>query len=143
MALLIRELMLDLAQNSIVHYNNRDYLLSRGVGIAWEYLQNWEQHCEFRCDIKDALHELYSTGQVDSTCILLLTKFVSGYTLAELKLEIPNAEELLVKTFALLEYTSGYTDGGFIRKVIEKYPKYANIAEDRHNAMHIAGRTFE
>lgn len=135
--------MMDLAQNSIVHYNNRDYLLSRGVGIAWEYLQNWEQHCEFRCDIKDALQHLYNTQQVDSTCILLLIKFVSGYTLAELSVDVPNAAELLVKTFALLEYTSGYTDSDFIRRVTEKYPKFANIAEDRHNAMHIAGRTFE
>ncbi len=143
MALLIRELLKDYAHNSIVKHSNEDYLLSKGAGMSWEYLVQWEKHCEFRCDIINTLQYLLDTEQVDKQCIIVLDKYISGYTLSELRIDYPNADEMLIKITALLEYASGYTDGDFVSRMVARYPKYKDVASALHNAMHIAGRTFE
>lgn len=143
MAGYVKELLCDLAANKIVHYKDIDYMLSRGMGISWEYLGDWESHCEFRCDIVAALQSLLDTEQVDRDDILILSRFMNGYSTIELSIEYANVQERLIKILALLEYASGYTDNRYISGVLTRYPHHTPAAAAYRDKLHMRGREFE
>jgi hypothetical protein len=142
LAALIKELLLDLANNAIVQHKNSDIMLSKGMGISWEYLSGWEEHCEFRCDVVNSMQSLIDTQQVDKRDILILSKFMSGLSTTELSIDYPDAYERLVRTLALLEYASGYTDSAYLQRVVSRYPKYAQTLSAFREKMHLYGREF-
>jgi hypothetical protein len=140
MALLLREILLDLANNAIVHHD-KPRLIESGSSISWEYLAGWEQQCEVRCDVVSGLQHLLDTDQVDTYDILLLHRFMCGETLAEINQ--PGAKERLVALLALLEDTIGYRDDRYIDGVVRKYPKYAKTKDAYRDLMLKAEHNFE
>lgn len=143
MSFFVRELLFDLANNNIVSHANADDMLRKGMGIAWEYLGGWEKQCEFRCDIVQALQVLVNTRQVDSTDILVLRDYIYGTPIERLDGIYNAVKERLIRTLALLEYESGYTDAKYVDMVISKYPKYAENAAAYRERIHQMGRLFE
>lgn len=101
------------------------------------------RHADTRCDIIACIQMLVDTKQVDAHDILCLDKFLAGYVLSELSRTYSNAKERLIKTLALIEYTSGYTDELFISTVMSKYPKFSGNAPAYRTRLHLYGRTFE
>lgn len=96
-----------------------------------------------RCDLHAALQRLYDTGQIDKNDLIVLTKYSQGYSLAELQVDYPNADERLIRTLALVEYESGYTDAGYLHRVKVVLPKYNANIRAYANLLHKHGRTFE
>ena len=142
LAALIKELLTDLVHNKIVHHDVAK-LVESGHSVAWEYLPGWEEHCNTKCDIQVSLKSLYSMGAVDRRDILILSKFMSGYSIAELSINAPDCRERLISTLALLEDATRYTDDRFLERVITKYPKYKETKEAYRNKLIEAGRTFD
>ena len=82
-----------------------------------------------KLDIEMAIVHLYKTGQVDRRDILALDRYLSGETVTELSVDYPNCQEMLVKTLALIEAQSGYTDAIFLQRGLNIYPKYAKVKD--------------
>lgn len=140
MAALVKEILIDLAANKIVHHDD-DRLIESGHSIAWEYLPGWEQHCETKCDIQLALDRLLKTAQVDSVCYNVLIAFMAGFSIEEIA--IPGAREMLIQLLGLLEAETQYSDDRYLESVVRKYPKYSKTKEAYRNLLTAHGRTFE
>lgn len=140
MSALIREKLIDLAHNKIVAHDT-EKLVQSGHSIAFEYLSNWQLHCEFKCDIEVALKKLINTGQVDTSAIIALNAFLEGYRLSEIS--IPRAGELIVNLLALLEEETRITDDIYLDSVVRKLPKYEKTKEAYREKLVEYGRTFE
>lgn len=82
-----------------------------------------------KIDIETSIVRLYKTGQVDRHDILALDRYLSGETVTELSIDYPNCQERLVKTLALIEKESGYTDDMFLQRGLNIYPKYQKIKD--------------
>jgi len=141
MAALIREILLDIVQHRVVKHDTTR-LIESGHSIAYEYLPGWEDQCIAKCDIQIALKRLVETGGIDRRDILILSKFLSGISTAELSIQYPNVVERLVTVLALLENETRYTDDSFLERIVHKYPKYTETKEAYREKLYAAGRDF-
>jgi hypothetical protein len=142
MAGLIKELLLDITENKIVHHDTAR-LVESGHSVAWEYLPGWEDQCIAKCDMEISLKNLFDTGEVDRCSILVLSKYMAGYSLSELSVYAPDCKERLIRILALLEEATRYTDDAFIDRVVQKYPKFIKTKDAYKDKLIEHGRTFE
>jgi len=142
MAAVIKELLFDIVDNKIVHHDV-DKLIRSGHSVAWEYLPGWEDQCIAQCDVQLALEDMVYTLQVDEYDILLLSKFLSGFSTNELEVDFPHCKERLIIILALLENATKYTDERYLESVVRKYPKFQKTKEAYAAKLFEAGRIFE
>lgn len=137
MAGLLKEVLIDLAQNRIVHHDIQR-LVQSGASVSWEYLAGWEQQCETRCDVVSGLQRLLDTRQVDTHDIMLLYAVMIGLPITK-----PHHKERLIHTLALLEEEIQYTDERYLTSVCSKYPKFNKTKDAYRKLLFDAGRVFD
>lgn len=75
-------------------------------------------------DIELGIKHLYGTGQIGVQHIAVALGYMMGYSLPELRLKEPLAEQLLLQFFSLLEQQTGYLDEYVVQYAVRLFPKY-------------------
>jgi hypothetical protein len=95
-----------------------------------------------RSDLQCSIQHLLDTRQVDTHDILLVDRYIAGYSVMELEQEQRSVSERLHRTLSLIAQRSGYTDDLLLRQLLIKYPKYKSTAEAFRNKLDRVSREF-
>lgn len=80
-----------------------------------------------RLDLEIALDIIITSGAISRNDLLCMRLYLAGYTVDEIDLVQPNARDILIKCFSLLETVSEYKDEILIEKQVKRDPRLGKI----------------